>query len=87
MTKPFESFLAPQLEAYITYRLNLGYTAKGLRSTLLSFDRYVKERKADRQSLQPAFFLELRAHFSSEPCSAKPIARPAAAKTAMKDAV
>jgi len=70
LTKPFESFLSPQLEAYITYRLNLGYTAKGLRTTLLSFDRYVKERKADRRSLQPAFFLELRAHYSAEPRSA-----------------
>lgn len=73
MTKPFESFLAPQLEAYIIYRLHLGYTAKGLRTILLSFDRYVKERKADRQSLQPAFFLELRAHFSSEPRTANVI--------------
>jgi len=42
--KPFESFLAPRLEEYIDYRRNTGHETKSLRSILLTFDRYVKEK-------------------------------------------
>ena len=68
--KPFESFLAPKLEEYITYRRNMGYEAKRLRLILLIFDRYVKEKANSQAPLPPTFFLELRAHFSDEPRTA-----------------
>ncbi len=71
--KPFESFLAPKLEEFISYRSNLGYSEKGIRANLRVFDRYVKEKKANRQSMQPAFFLELRSSFSEEPGTANSI--------------
>lgn len=68
--KPFESFLAPRLEEYIDYRRNTGHETKSLRSILLTFDRYVKEKGNCRDSMQAAFFLDLRAHFSDEPRTA-----------------
>ena len=68
--KPFESFLAARIEAYIAYRTNLGFTREGLRTTLLVIDQYLKKRNADWQSLQPDFFLELRAEFKQTPRTA-----------------
>jgi len=67
--KHFESFLAPQLNEYIVYRQNLGYATKSLRSHLLTFDRYLKETKAERSSLHPGFFFEMRADLKMEPRS------------------
>ena len=62
----FESFLAPQLSQYITYRESLGYAKWPLISNLKTFDHYLKAQKIDRQQLQPSFFLELRAHLTLE---------------------
>lgn len=59
--KPFESFLSPQLNAYLAYRQGLGYALKPTKSNLLTFDRYLQQAAADWNSLQPAFFLEMRA--------------------------
>jgi len=67
--KNFESFLAPQLKEFITYRQNLGYATKTLLSHLKTFDRYIKKKKADPDLLQPSFFLELRADLKMEPKS------------------
>jgi len=65
--KPFESFLAPQLEEYMAYRQSLGYSKNPSISWLKIFDRYLKSRKVDQQILlQPVFFLELRAHLKFE---------------------
>jgi site-specific recombinase XerD len=64
---PFKSFMALQLEEYITYRRSLGYTDKNLRSQLRPFDRYLIEKSADRTSLEPRFFLELRKDLKGEP--------------------
>ena len=65
--KPFESFLAPQLEEYMAYRQSLGYSEHPSISYLKIFDRYLKSRKVDQQILlQPAFFLELRADLKFE---------------------
>jgi len=64
--KPFESFLAPQLEEYITYRQSLGYAKSPLISHLKILDRYLKSRNVDQQILQPLFFLELRSHLVVE---------------------
>ncbi len=65
--KPFESFLAPQLEEYMAYRQSLGYADHCSISNLKIFDRYLKSRKVDQQILlQPSFFLELRADLKVE---------------------
>jgi len=67
--KNFESFLAPQLNQFVTYRQNLGYSIKPTRSYLLRFDRYVKDQKIKPGVLQPSFFLELRNSLKMEPMS------------------
>ena len=60
--KNFESFLSPQLNEYLLYRQNLGYSMKNLRFHLLAFDRYLIEANAQWESLNPFFFLEMRAN-------------------------
>lgn len=57
--RPFESFLAPQLDEYLDYRQALGYSVETARSILLIFDRYLKEAHADWSCLKPVFFLEM----------------------------
>ncbi|MFQ5888401.1 MAG: site-specific integrase, partial [Candidatus Hydrothermarchaeales archaeon] len=64
--KSFESFMAPQLEELLAYREGLGYAIRGYRSYLNIFDRYLKETKAEWNSLQPGFFLEMRANLDME---------------------
>jgi len=64
--KNFESFLAPQLNEYLAYRQNLGYSIKVSRSHLLIFDRYLKQTNAEWKTLQPFFFLEMRANIEME---------------------
>jgi integrase/recombinase XerD len=59
--KPFESFLAPQLEHYLAYRQSRGYAIKPARAYLLCFDDYLKQTKADWNAFEPAFFLQMRA--------------------------
>jgi integrase/recombinase XerD len=65
--KRFESFLAPQLQQYADYRLALGYAKKGIKPSLLAFDRYLIAQNATWDQLQPAFFLKLRATISDHP--------------------
>ncbi len=65
--KNFESFLAPQLNKFIAYRQNFGYSAKPVRSYLLRFDRYLKDQEIKPCLLSPSFFLELRSHLKMEP--------------------
>ena len=67
--KNFESFLAPQLNEYLRYRQSLGYSIRVSRSHLLVFDRYLRQTNADWQSLQPFYFLEMRANLEMEPRS------------------
>lgn len=62
--KNFESFLAPQLNEYLVYRKNLGYSLRSVRSHLLAFDRYLTEIEANWSSLDPSFFLEMRANLN-----------------------
>jgi len=64
--KNFESFMAPQLEEFLAYRENMGYSIKTYRSYLNIFDRYLKEKKAEWNSLCPGFFLEMRANLNME---------------------
>lgn len=65
--KPYESFLAEQLEHYLAYRQSRGYALMPARSYLLAFDRYLIQTNADRDSLTPAFFLRMRATLDVEP--------------------
>jgi integrase len=65
--KHFKSFMAPQLQQYACYRQALGYAKKGIKPSLLAFDRYLIEQNATWQQLQPAFFLQLRAKISHHP--------------------
>ena len=64
--KTFESFLAPQLNDFIAYRKGLGYETKLSRAYLLVFDRYLRKTNAHWHSLQPFYFLEMRANLDME---------------------
>ncbi|MBW2203618.1 MAG: tyrosine-type recombinase/integrase [Deltaproteobacteria bacterium] len=64
--KHFESFMAPKLDEFFTYRKDLGYSLKTLRSQLFSLDRYLKEKNANWKDLQPGFFLEMRSNLPNE---------------------
>jgi len=67
--KNFESFLSPLFKEYLAYRRNLGYSIRVSRSRLLIFDRYLRRINTDWESLQPFFFLEMRANLDMEPRS------------------
>ena len=64
--KHFESILAPKLDAFFTYRKDLGYSLKTLRSQLFALDRYLKKKNAEWKDLQPGFFLEMRSNLPNE---------------------
>ncbi|MBC8392750.1 MAG: tyrosine-type recombinase/integrase [Deltaproteobacteria bacterium] len=64
--KPFESFLATEIEAYLNYRKSLGYEIMPAKSHLLTFDGYLAKTEADWDSLKPAFFLEMRVRLTME---------------------
>ena len=64
--KNFESFLAPQFNDYLAYRQGLGYSTRVSRAHLLVFDRYLRKTNADWRSLQPFYFLEMRANLEME---------------------
>jgi len=65
--KHFESFMASKLQEYVAYRKALGYAKKGIKPSLLAFDRYLIDQNASWDQLQPAFFLQLRAKISHHP--------------------
>ena len=67
--KPFESFMSRQLNEYISYRQSLGYNPMPCRYHLYVFDHYLIQSGADWDSLQPAFFLEMRSKLTLEPAS------------------
>jgi site-specific recombinase XerD len=67
--KPYKSFLAPQMNEYLTYRETLGYEMKKYRSHLRFFDRYLEEQQKCWKLLEPSFFLEMRANLKMEPNS------------------
>jgi len=71
--KSFESFIAPNMEAFLTYRQSLGYPPQGLKSALLAFDKYLIQQGASWDSLQPYFFLELREKINKKPRSVNTI--------------
>ena len=71
--KPFESFLAPQIQEFIVYRQNLGYQIRHSKSHLKTLDRYLNEQKIENSLLSPSFFLQLRSDLKIEPRSVNAI--------------
>lgn len=67
--KNFESFMAHQLNEYLLFRQNMGYSIRVSRAHMLIFDQYLRKTNADWDSLQPSFFLEMRANLDMEPRS------------------
>jgi site-specific recombinase XerD len=67
--KPFESFLAPHLDDYLTYREGLGYARRPCYDHLRIFDRYLHQSGADLGSLHPSFFLHMRSNLAMEATS------------------
>ncbi len=63
----FKSFLADEIEEYISYRRSIGYKKNNTRSFLLRFDRYMYEQQAGMDDLDPGFFLEFRQSIGREP--------------------
>lgn len=64
--KPFECFLAHELDEFIAWRENLGLKNRNFRSYLRSFDRHVTHKKADWDDFTPMFFLELQGRIPGE---------------------
>jgi integrase len=62
----FKSFLAPQLQQYVIYRHNLGYSMKASLSHLKTFDRYLMQKQAGQALLQPSFFMAMQADLRIE---------------------
>jgi len=62
----FESFLTEQMEDFIEYRLQLGYSIKINVHNLKIFDRYVIGKNAIWASFNTPFFLEFRASLNYE---------------------
>jgi integrase len=63
----FKSFLAPQLEKYVTYRHDLGYSMKTSLSHLKTFDRYlIQKKQGQKVLLQPSFFMAMQAELKTE---------------------
>jgi len=62
----FESFLAQQLEDYMTYRHQLGYDTDNLRWALKTVDRYLITQNAGPNDLTPSFFLTLQADLHTQ---------------------
>jgi len=64
--KPFESFLAKEIEKYLLYRKSLGFALHPTIDRLRTFDRYLVTRKPNPTPLTSSFFLELRADLKLE---------------------
>ena len=62
----YKSFLAPQLQQYVIYRYNLGYSMKASLSHLKTFDRYLKQKQVEEILLPPSFFMGLQADLKIE---------------------
>tara|TARA_B100000614_G_scaffold260358_1_gene287008 strand:- start:720 stop:1694 length:975 start_codon:yes stop_codon:yes gene_type:complete len=64
--KRFKSFLAVQMEDFIEYRLQLGYSDKMLLCSLRVLDRHLIEKKATWTSFDPLFFIRFRTNLTCE---------------------
>lgn len=73
--KRFKSFLAEQMEDFITYRFQLGYSNTSMIYCLRVLDRYVFEKQVTWSSFDPLFFIRFRADLDLEPRSINTIFR------------
>jgi len=64
--KLFKSFLTEQMEEFIEYRLQLGYSARMMIYSLKVLDRYVIEKNATWTSFNTLFFLKFQANLDYE---------------------
>jgi len=71
--KPFKSHLSDQMEAYIAYRRDLGFTDKHLRNTLRPLDRFMEQRGFNIQDLNPLDFMAFKKSLNLEPRSVNAI--------------
>ena len=69
----FKSALAKQLDQYMAYRVNLGYSPSPSLLYLRRFDRYLSEQNTGCDSLGPSFFLQFRADLKLQPASVRKI--------------
>ena len=67
--KPFKSAIAQQMEAYIAYRKDLGFTDNHLRSALRSFDLFAAQTGLSIQQVNPLDFMDLKKSLKLEPRS------------------
>jgi site-specific recombinase XerD len=66
--RPFESFMAKNMEVFAAYRRQRGYAQEGINQPLIAFDRYLTVHDVTwDQMLQPGFFLQLRTDISDHP--------------------
>ena len=64
--KHFKSFLAEQMENFIEYRFQLGYSNTSMVYCLRVLDRYVVEKQVTWASFDPLFFIRFRADLNLE---------------------
>jgi len=64
--KRFKSFLAEQMEEFIEYRFQLGYSNTSMIYCLQLLDRYVLEKQVTWTSFDPFFFIRFRADLDLE---------------------
>jgi site-specific recombinase XerD len=69
------SFLAKDIEAFISFRKKLGYRSEAnkIRNFFSAFDHYISKKDANWNDLTPAFLLEFRSQLSLEPQSVNKI--------------
>jgi integrase len=68
--KPFESFLSPQINAFLDYWKEQGYNVRNYQYYLLAFDGYLIEKDADWRSFHPPFFFQMMADITHTPNTA-----------------
>jgi len=71
--KPFNSSIAEQLDAYVAYRRDLGFTDKHLRAMLRPFDRFVEQTGITLQQVSPLDFMDFKKSLTQEPRSVNAI--------------
>ena len=67
--KPFKSFMALQMEAFMAYRDDLGYRKMPTHYYLRLLDQYLVENRSKWDDLSPAFFLKMQNETPLEACS------------------
>lgn len=71
--KHFKSGISEQLEAYVAYRRDLGFTDKNLRSNLRPFDLFMEKTGLSIQRISPLDFLTFKRSLKLEPRSVNSI--------------